>query len=425
MPVYTYKAAQANGSTLEGKIEASGRQDAVRLIEQQGLMPLKLVEATGKAAATGSTNSSASSSGGSAAKLPAIGSFSFQSKKISFSMLEDFTRSLASLLAAHVPLSRALTILYKECSQPAAAAKWKELHDLVIDGVPLADAMGRSPDVFPRVYCAMVEAGESGGFLDVVLGQIADFQAREKELRGKVTSALMYPVVLLFLAIAVLVFLLVFFIPRFQTLFSGFDATLPLITRVIVGISDVVRHYGIFLVGGIVALIYMGRAWFAKESSRRLWEGWLLRAPIVGPLAAQIAMARFCRMLGTLLGAGVSLINALSVARRSLGYQTLIDLVTDSTERVKRGEPLGASLADCRALFGGSTLEMIAVAEESGRLDQELVRLAGVTEVTLDRNLKTAVALAEPLMLFAIAGFIGTIFVGMVIPIFTIQDYIK
>ena len=138
-----------------------------------------------------------------------------------------------------------------------------------------------------------------------------------------------------------------------------------------------------------------------------------------------IAMSRFCRMLGTLLGAGVSLISALSVARRSLGYQTLIDLVADSTERVKKGEPLGASLADCRLLFAGSTLEMIAVAEESGRLDQELVRLASVTEVTLDRQLKTAVALAEPLMLFMIAGFIGTIFVGMVIPIFTIQDYIK
>jgi type II secretory pathway component PulF len=115
----------------------------------------------------------------------------------------------------------------------------------------------------------------------------------------------------------------------------------------------------------------------------------------------------------------------LGVARRSLGYQTLIDLVADSSERVKKGEPLGASLAECRQLFPGSSLEMIAVAEESGRLDQELVRLAGVTEAALDRQLKTAVALTEPLMLFLIAGFIGVIFVGMVIPIFTIQDYIK
>jgi type II secretory pathway component PulF len=415
MPVFTYKAISTSGISSEGSIEASGRQDAARMIEEKGLTPVRLAESAGSAT-SGNTRGF---------KLPASAQFSFKSTKVSFAALEDFTRSLSSLLAANVPLSRALTILYKETSQPAAGAKWRELHDLVIDGVPLADAMGKSPDVFPRVYVAMVEAGESGGFLDVVLAQIADFQAREKELRAKVMAALMYPAVLLFLAIAVLIFLLVFFIPRFQTLFEGFDAALPLLTQVIVGVSNVVRNYGFYLVGGIAAAIYFGRTWFAKDSSRRRWEGWLLKSPIVGPLAAQIAMARFCRMLGTLLGAGVSLITALGVARRSLGYQTLIDLVTDSTERVKKGEALGASLAACRALFGGSTLEMIAVAEESGRLDQELVRLAGVTEITLDRQLKTAVALAEPLMLFAIAGFIGTIFVGMVIPIFTIQDYIK
>jgi type II secretory pathway component PulF len=417
MPVFQYKAVEANGKAVEGRLDANGRGDAVRMIEERGLTPVRLTETSAPA-----------TSGSSAArglKLPATGSFSWQSKRVPFAALEDFTRSLSSLLAANVPLSRALTILYKETSQPAAAAKWRELHDLVIDGVPLADAMARSPDVFPRVYVAMVEAGEAGGFLDVVLAQIADFQAREKEMRAKVVSALMYPAVLLFLAIAVLIFLLVFFIPRFQTLFEGFDAALPALTQVIVGVSNVVRFYGFYLLAAVAAALYFGRRWFALESSRRLWESWLLRAPVVGPLAAKIAMARFCRMLGTLLGAGVSLISALSVSRRSLGNQTLIDLVTDSTERVKKGEALGASLAECRALFGGSTLEMIAVAEESGRLDKELVRLAEVNEITLDRQLKTAVALAEPLMLFAIAGFIGTIFVGMVIPIFTIQDYIK
>ena len=414
MPVFEYKAIRTNGAATEGRIDAGGRQDAARLLEQQGLTPVRVAETAGAPART---------AGG--PKAESAGKWSLSSKRVSFAALEDFTRSLSSLLAANVPLSRALTILYKETSHPAAAAKWRELHDLVIDGVSLADAMSRSPEVFPRVYVAMVESGETGGFLDVVLAQIADFQAREKELRAKVAAALMYPAVLLLLAIGVLIFLLVFFIPRFQTLFAGFDAALPMLTQVIVGVSNVVRHFGIYLAIAAAIALYFGRAWFARESSRRLWESWLLRAPVVGPLAAQLAMARFCRMLGTLLGAGVSLISALSVARRSLGYQTLIDLVTESTERVKKGEPLGASLAACRALFAGSTLEMIAVAEESGRLDQELVRLAGVTEVTLDRQLKMAVALAEPIMLFAIAGFIGTIFVGMVIPIFTIQDYIK
>ena len=413
MPAFTYKALHSNGSVSEGKLDANGRQDAMRSLEERGLTALRLTEV-----AQPSTPSAAKTAS-------AGGSWNFQSKRVSFEALEDFTRSLSSLLTAGVPLSRGLTILFKECSNPAAAAKWRELHDLVIDGISLADAMSRSPEVFPRVYVAMVEAGEAGGFLDVVLAQIADFQAREKELRAKITAALMYPAVLLTLALGVVIFLMVFFIPRFQTLFAGFNAALPMLTQVIVATSDALRHYGIYFAAAAAVAIYFARHWFRSDKNRRTWEGVLLRMPVVGPLAAQLAMARFCRMLGTLLGAGVSLMNSLGVARRSLGYQTLIDLIADSTDRVSKGQALAASLADCRALFPGSTLEMVSVAEESGRLDKELLRLANVTETTLDRQLKTAVSLAEPLMLFVIAGFIGIIFIGMVIPIFTIQDYIK
>ncbi len=378
-----------------------------------------------KLAETGVSAPGAAQARAAAMKMPPAPKWGFKSKRVPFAALEDFTRSLSSLLTAGVPLSRALTILYRECSNPAAGAKWKELHDLVIDGVALAEAMRRSPETFPRVYVAMVEAGEAGGFLDVVLGQIADFQAREKDLRAKVAAAMMYPAVLLFLAIGVVIFLLVFFIPRFQTLFEGFDAALPVLTQVIIAVSGTLRHYGLFVLAAAGAAFYFGRDWLRRDSGRRAFENVMLRAPVVGPLAAQIAMARFCRMLGTLLGAGVSLMSGLNVARRSLGYQTLIDLIADSTERVQKGESLASSLGNCRIIFTGSTLEMISVAEESGRLDQELVRLAGATELTLDRQLKTAVALAEPLMLFVIAGFIGLIFIGMVLPIFTIQDSIK
>lgn len=415
MAVFEYKALKSNGAVADGRVDAGGRKDAVRMIEELGLTPLRLTEK--------GDNEPPKKTGG--LNLPAGMKWNFQSKKVSFAALEDFTRSLSSLLTAGVPLSRALTILYKECSQPAAAAKWRELHDLVIDGMPLAEAMSRSPGVFPRVYVAMVESGEAGGFLDVVLAQIADFQAREKELRAKVLAAMMYPAVLLTLATGVIIFLMVFFIPRFQTLFEGFDAALPMITQVIVGISNTIRHYGIYLLAALGAGAWYARHSFGSDRSRRAWENVVLRSPVVGPLAAQIAMARFCRMLGTLLGAGVSLMSGLNVARRSLGYQTLIDLVSDATERVKKGESLSASLSNCRAIFPGSTLEMISVAQESGRLDKELVRLAGTTETTLDRQLKTAVSLAEPLMLVVIAAVIGLIFIGMVLPIFTIQDYIK
>jgi len=295
----------------------------------------------------------------------------------------------------------------------------------VVDGMSLADSMSKSPDTFPRVYTAMVQAGETGGFLDLVLAQIADFQAREKELRSKVMTAMLYPSILLLLATGVLIFLLTFFIPRFQLVFSGFGAALPLPTQIVIGVSNTVRSYGFFVLLGVVITGMLIRNWFASEKGRRTWEGLILRAPVVGPLVAQFAMARFCRMLGTLLGAGVPLVQALNVARKSIGNQILVDAVAHSIERVQQGGQLGTSLADCRGLFPSSVLEMISVAEESGRLDHELIRISNVTEGDLDRHLKTAVAFAEPLMLFLIAGLIGTIFISMVLPILTLQDYIK
>jgi type II secretory pathway component PulF len=172
-------------------------------------------------------------------------------------------------------------------------------------------------------------------------------------------------------------------------------------------------------------VLFALRGWLGSDRGRRTWEGWLLRFPAIGPLVAQYAMARFCRMLGTLIGAGVPLIQGLNVARRSIGNQILVDAVTDSIERVKEGQPLGTSLARNRALFPGAVIEMISVAEESGRLDRELVRIAGTTEADLDRQLKTVVSLAEPVLLFLIAAFVGTIFIGMALPIFTLQEYIK
>ncbi len=208
-------------------------------------------------------------------------------------------------------------------------------------------------------------------------------------------------------------------------MFKGFNAALPLPTQLVIGLSEALRSYGlvILLVAGI--LVFLLRNWFVSESGRRQWEGLILRSPVVGPLVARFAMARFCRMLGTLLAAGVPLVQGLNVARKSIGNQILVDAVSGSIERVQGGGQLGASLAECRNLFPGSVLEMVSVAEESGRLDQELVRIADVTEGDLDRQLKTAVAFAEPLMLFLIAAFIGAIFISMVLPIFTLQDYIK
>jgi len=418
MPVFQYRALQADGKAAEGQLEAGGRQEAFRQMEDKGLRPISLAE---KSAAAGPEKNGA----GAVSKKGAGPSFNFQSKRVTPRMLETFTRLLSSLLAAGVPLSRALVILCKESSNPTAAAKWKAIYDSVVDGISLADSMATMPETFPKVYVAMVSAGEAGGFLDLVLAQIADFQLRERDLRGKVTAAMLYPAILLVLSIGVLIVLMTFFIPRFQTMFAGFGGELPLLTRIIVGVSYWIRHYGLFIAAGLALIGFLVRNWITSERGRRTWEGFIVRVPVLGPLLSQFAMARFCRMLGTLLNAGVPLVQALNVARRSIGNQILVDAVGNSIDRVKEGAQLGASLSDCKSLFPSSVLEMISVGEESGKLDQELVRIAVVTEGDLDRNLKTAVAFLEPLMLFFIAAFIGTIFIGMIYPIFAMQDYIK
>jgi general secretion pathway protein F len=415
MPTFKYKALHSNGSVAEGHLEASGRPEALRVMESMGLRPVNIVEKAGVALKRGGTASGA----------PAKLSFNFESKKIPAKALENFTRLLSSLLAAGVPLSRAMVILYKESSDPVVSAKWKELHDLVVDGMSLSAAMAKSPEIFPTVYTAMVEAGEAGGFLDAVLAQIAEFQSKEKELRSKVMTAMLYPCVLFVMAMVVLTVMLVFFIPKFQNIFNTIHGSLPLITQLIIGASHLLRSYGLLVAGGLITLVFLLRTWFVSEKGRRVWEAILLRSPITGALTAQFAMARFCRMLGTLLGAGVSLVYCLNVARKSIGNQILVDAVTQAIERVQQGGRLGDSLADCKELFPSSVLEMISVAEESGRLDVELVRIAAVTEVDLDRHLKTAVAFAEPVMLFLIAAVVGIIFIGMLLPVLTMSQYIK
>jgi general secretion pathway protein F len=411
MPTFSYKALQANGTIAEGVLDAPGRPDALRQIETLGLRPVNVSE---KAAAASKN----------APMFAGNFSFKFESKKVSAKALENFTRLLSSLLAAGVPLSRALVILSKEASTPAVAAKWKQVLDLVVDGMSLADAMAQSPETFPRIYIAMVEAGEAGGFLDVVLSQIAEFQSRQKELKSRVMTAMIYPCILFVLASLILTALLVFFVPMLQKVFATLHGSLPLITQIVIGASNFMRTYGLFIAIGLVVIVISLRTWFASEKGRRVWEGFILRVPMIGPLVAQFAMSRFCRMLGTLLGAGVPLVQSLNVARRSIGNQILVDAVGQSIERVQQGGRLGQSLADCRILFSSSALEMISVAEESGKLDVELVRLAGVTEGDLNRNLQTTVSFAEPLLLFFIAAFIGTIFIGMLLPVLSMSQYI-
>jgi type II secretory pathway component PulF len=406
MPNYAYKALDSAGRNTSGSLAAANRSAALDMLSNQGLVPVHMDEQEASAAIV--------------RPVSPVGG------RVKAALAESFIRELSNLLAGGVSLSRALQILARETSAPAAKRQWTAVHDDVVGGQALAEALAHWPATFSAVQVAMVRAGETGGFLDVVLAQIAEFRARERDLKSRIKGALVYPAVLAVLSCSVVIFLLIFFIPRFKAIFDSFKgATLPSLTQAIIAVSNAARDNGLYVALGAAAVIFVVRRGLKSEAGRRLFERVLLKTPGVGAVLARFALVRFCRMLGTLLGAGVPLVSALKVAREAIGNQTLCDAVNTSIDEVQQGETLAKSLCACRSLFPSSVTEVVAVAEESGRLDKELLRLAASNETELDRRLHMLVTMAEPLLLFVMAGVVGTIVIGMLLPVFTLQEYFK
>ncbi len=403
MATFLYKAIDVQGQQVTDKVTAPDRASAIEQLFGRSLNPISIERQEDR---------------------PAEGLLA-GSGRVSKAEIETFTRQLANLLAAGIPLSRALSILSREAAKPAAAKLWATVHDQVAGGTSLADALAQHPRAFPPVYVAMVRAGETGGFLDVVLDQIATFRAQEQELKNKVTSAMLYPVILSVLATGILVFLLVYFIPKFSEMFREYGGALPTLTRMIVGASHMVVKYWMALVFVVALAVFGIKRTTDSEDGRRVLQQTILRIPLTGRAAARFALVRFCRMLGTLVGAGVPLVAALRVAKEAIGNQVLADTVDAAIEDVQRGTSLARSLERCKELFPQSVIEMVSVAEESGRLDKELTRLATAYEQELDRYLKMLVAMAEPALLFVMAAVVGTIVIGMILPIFSLQELIR
>jgi general secretion pathway protein F len=406
MGVFAYTALDRAGKQTTGTIPADTRAAAMDMVLGRGLSPVSIEEQR-------------------TAKQVEADSGKAPPTRVPQSAIESFTRELANLLAAGLSLSRALHLLRREASNSAAKYIWSKVHDDVVGGKSLAESLGKWPRAFSSVYVAMVRAGEAGGFLPIVLQQIADFRTREQDLKGKVKAAMVYPIVLMCLAVAVLIFLLTFFIPRFSTIFDEFGSKLPWLTQAIMHLSGWLTRFGWLILLVVVAAAFGFKQAITSERGRRAIERAMLSTPLLGKVMARFALVRFTRMLGTLVGAGVPLVTSLRTAREAIGNQTLADTVTHAIEEVQRGTSLSKSLSGSELLFPASVIEMIAVAEETGRLDQELVRLSAAYEGDLDRNLRMLVALAEPAILMLMAALIGTIVIGMLLPVFTLQDLIK
>lgn len=325
-------------------------------------------------------------------------------------------KQLADLLRAGVPLMRGLRLLGGRKSSPKLAQVFSEMADRVSGGDDLGKAMAERTDCFPPVHVAMIRAGERGGFLEQVLGRLAQMVTAQADLQSKVVANLTYPAVLVVLGTTMITGVFTFFVPQFREILKDSKAPPPLLTRAVFGAADAVNHYwpiGLILVAAAVAVFISAKR---SPQFRRRLDILRTRMPVLGPLARSLAAARFCRMLGTMMDNGVPLLAGMQIAKDAAGNALMEEAVAKAAESVRAGQPLSPPLAES-GLFDDDVIEMVAVAESANNLGEVLLTIADTTEARVDRLMGAAVKLIEPLLLVVLASIVGVIAAALVIPL--------
>lgn len=325
-------------------------------------------------------------------------------------------KQLADLLRAGVPLMRGLRLLGGRKSSPKLAQVFTEMADRVSGGDDLGKAMTERPDCFPPVHTAMIRAGERGGFLEQVLGRLAQMVTAQADLRSKVVANLTYPAVLVVLGTTMITGVFTFFVPQFREILKDSKAPPPLLTRAVFAASDAVTHYwpvGLVLVGALAAAMVAAKR---SPDLRRRLDGVRTRMPVLGPLSRSLAAARFCRMLGTMMDNGVPLLAGMQIAKDAAGNALMEEAIARAAESVRAGQPLSPPLAES-GLFEDDVIEMVAVAESANNLGEVLLTIADTTEARVDRLMSAAVKLIEPLLLIVLASIVGVIAAALVVPL--------
>jgi len=344
--------------------------------------------------------------------------------RVSQSAAEAFVRELSSLLAGGVALSRALHILSREASQAAAKRRWTAIHDDVVGGMPLAEAMGRWPGSFSAVQVAMVRAGETGGFLEDVLHRLAVFIEKDQELRSRVAAALAYPALLIVIGSFAVIFLMVFFIPRFSEIFAKMGGNLPGPTRVVMAVSYFFRDYWMVSFGALVLMVLGWSQLSATVTGKHFVDRLKVRFPLFGDIVRKNSVSRFARTLGTLLKSGVPILGALSISKEAMGNVVLMEDIDEAAEGVKQGRGLADILRHSR-YFPAMVIDMIAVGEEGGNLDEVLISVAESYDLQVDRAVRVFISLFEPALLLIMATLVGFIVISMLLPVFTLSSMVK
>ncbi|MFT7287647.1 MAG: general secretion pathway protein F [Halieaceae bacterium] len=398
MTVFYYRAIARDGKSVDGTLEATGPELASRQLRNRGLTLLALRPET-----------AGSAMGRSTGRAP--------SRQDVLAM----TTELAVLLRAGLPLDRSLKVLIEMAAVPSMAAMLQDVLKAVKDGKALSEALAAYDHLFGRFYLSMLRSGEASGNMSLVLDRLVEHLEQARANRESVVSALIYPAILLVVAVLSIVVMLLFVVPQFESLFDDMGDALPVLTRVVIGAADFVGAWFWLLAILLTAAVLIGRNWLRSERGRSIWHRRLLRLPIIGGIVFEFEMARFARTLGTLLGNGVPLLRAIDIAVETVGNVVLREALLRLPPAVKSGQRMSVALA-ATDMFTPMVIQMTRVGEESGALDTMMLELAKVFDNHVNAGVKRTLTLLEPLLILTMGAIIAVIIIAILMGILSVND---
>ena len=412
MPSFAYVALDAQGLQVSDFIDASSQSEAVTQLRSRGLFPTSVKEQA-RPASKGAAKQGATRSKELKINLPFL-----EKKTIKSKTLMIFTRQLATLIDAGLPLLRGLTVLGKQEPDPVLKKTISELAETVQGGGTFSDGLTSHPKIFNKLYVNMVKAGELGGVLEVVLNRLAEFQEKAQKVKGKVQSAMMYPAIVMIIALIIMGFLLVFIVPKFEQIFADMlgGKPLPLMTQIVVGTSRLIQHNILIIIAGVVALIF-GLKWFASTPKGSvLIDQVMLKAPLFGDLTRKNGISRFTRTLGTLVTSGVPILQALNITKETAGNAVISTAISKIHDAVKEGESIVRPM-EASGVFPAMVISMVDVGEETGQLPEMLLKVADLYDDEVDNAVAGLTSLMEPIMIVFLALVVGSIVIALFLPL--------
>ena len=428
MPKFNYVAMDSRGKETKGTLEVANQSEAIGRLKEMGYFPTKVVEAD-KTKEKPDKKSKAAAAPGVKGKKKKGGSLNISIKipglggKVKSKVLTTFTRQLATLVDAGLPLLRGMRVLERQERNPTLKKIIGELALAIEGGSTFSEGLAQHPKVFNRLYVNMVKAGELGGVLEVVLNRLSEFMEKAQKIKGKVIAAMFYPCAVMFVAVAILTILMVFVIPKFELIFKEMleGKGLPPFTEFVLSISRVIAgHFVVTLISLVVVFIAF-RLFVRTRFGRRLFDRLKLNFPVVGPVISKVAISRFTRTLGTLVSSGVPILQALTIVRETSGNVIISEAVSSVHESVKEGETITAPL-EASNVFPPMVISMVDVGEQTGALPEMLMKIADNFDDEVDNAVAAMTSLLEPIMIVFLAVIMGSIVMALFLPLISLID---